>query len=124
MKALRILLAATLTFSAPHLIAQSPPPPPIDGVKKAVALRRLPFQGTVAAVDLRAKTFTFKTKDGKAHVHMLADYAVVEKATGHPATIQDVKIGDLVRGTRSKLDETHWEVTKLIIGPKKKPAAE
>ncbi len=124
MKALPILLAATLALSAAPLSAQSPPPPPIEGAKKAVALRRLPFQGTVAAVDVRAKTFTIKTKDGKAHLHLLADYATVEKATGHPATIQDVQVGDLVRGTRTKLEENRWEVIKLIIGPKRKPATE
>ena len=124
MSPLRLLLLATaLTLALQPLFAETPPPP-IDGVKKAVAGRLLPFQGTVAAVDLRAKTFTFKTKDGHEHIHRLADYGTVEKSTGHPATIQDVKVGDIVRGTRTKLDENHWEVIKLIIGPKKKPAAE
>ena len=124
MRPLRLLFLATaLTLSTHHLLAENPPPV-VDGVKKVVAGQRLPFQGTVAAVDLRAKTFTFKTKDGTEHIHRLADYGTVEKSTGHPATIADVKVGETVRGTRTKLDENHWEVIKLIIGPKKKPAAE
>ena len=123
MPPLRLLLLAAFTLTLQPLRAE-PPPPPIDGVKKAVAAQRLPFQGTVAAVDVRARTFTFKTKDGKEHIHRLADYGTVEKSTGHPATIADVKVGEVVRGTRTKLDENHWEVSTLIIGPKKKPATD
>lgn len=124
MKALHLLLAAALAIHAPYLLAQNPPPPPIEGAKKAVAPRRLPFQGTVAAVDVRMKTFIFKSKDGHEHLHVLADYGTVEKANGLPATIAEVKAGEVVRGTRTKLADHRWEVIKLIIGPKRKPATE
>ena len=41
-----------------------------------------------------------------------------------PGTIADVKVGEVVRGTRIKLGDNYWEVVSLLLGPKQKVATD
>lgn len=84
--------------------------------------RPLPFQGTVFRVNKTSNTFITKTKAGKEHVFHLTDKSKILKDDA-PATLDDIKSKQIVRGSRIKLGENKWEVVKVIIGAKPKVAA-
>ena len=87
--------------------------------KGADATRAVPYQGKVASVDAAAKTFTIKTQAGKEHVFAITDKTAITKDEG-AATFEDIKVGEVVRGTRTKKGEGQWEAVKVMIGPKEK----
>ena len=87
---------------------------PVNPLPKA---RPLPFQGKVDRVNKAAGTFTIKTKEGKEHIYHITPDTKIEKADG-PATIDDIKRDEIVRGSRIKLADYKWQAKKVIIGAK------
>lgn len=90
-------------------------PPESPKEKKAGPL---PFQGKVDTIDADGKKFTTKNKDGKMNTFNITDKTVITKDDA-PAKFADLKIGEVVRGTRIKKGEGEWDAVKVMIGPKK-----
>jgi hypothetical protein len=98
------------------------------GAEKAPAAdagagRALPFQATVEAIDPAAGTFTTKNKKGKVVTFTVSESTTITKNDA-PAKIEDVTVGETVRGTRTKSGEGQWAVTSLMIGAKDAAASQ
>jgi hypothetical protein len=97
--------------------------------EKPAEAKPIPYMAKVASVDAAAKTFTTKNKDGKENVFTVTDKTQITKGDA-PATFEDIKANEIVRGTRVKTGEAKWDAVKVMIGPKeaspkgKKGAAE
>ena len=85
--------------------------------KKAAAPRTLPYQGKVAALDPAAKTFVVKNREGKEHIFFVTEKTVITKDEA-PATFEEIKLDEFVRGTRLKIADGKWDAVKVMIGPK------
>ena len=77
--------------------------------------RAIPYHGTISAVDAGAKTFTITGKV-KSRVFKITDKSVLTKA-GAPATMQDVTVGELVRGSYLKQADGSMETKSVKLGP-------
>jgi hypothetical protein len=71
----------------------------------------------VEAIDPAAGTFTTKNKKGKVVTFTVSESTTITKNDA-PAKIEDVTVGETVRGTRTKSGEGQWAVTSLMIGAK------
>jgi hypothetical protein len=101
--------------------AKAADPAKSDESQKPVASKPIPYQGNVGSVDATAKTFTLKNKDGKEHVYTVTEKTQITSNEA-PATFDDIKVGEIVRGTRLKLGDAKWEAVKVMIGAKETPA--
>ncbi len=93
--------------------------------KPAAAAKAMPMYSEVSTIDVAAKTFTHKNKDGKEVKFVLTDKTEIKNGDA-AAKLEDIKVGDYVSGSRLKKSETEYEVVKISkFGPKaeKKPAA-
>jgi hypothetical protein len=108
------LMAAFAAFTSLNLHAadkdQKPP------AEKAGKSGHLPFHGKVVSVDKTAKTI----KVGERTFHVMGTTNV--NKTGKPATLDDVTVGEEVRGAYTEKDGK-LELLSLGIGPapEKKP---
>ena len=104
--------AAPAATPAPKAAA-TPAPKPAEKPAKT-----MPMYSEVTAIDVAAKTFTHKNKDGKEVKFVLTDKTEIKNGDA-AATLADVKVGDYVNGLRIKKSETEYEVVKISkFGPK------
>lgn len=87
--------------------------------------KTLPMNSRADSIDLKARTFTNKRKDGVEVKHVITDKTEIKQGEA-PAKLEDIKIGDYVSGSRKKVSETEYTVVKITkFGPKAaKPAAD
>ena len=72
----------------------------------------MPMYSEVTAIDVAAKTFTHKNKDGKEVKFVLTDKTEIKNGDA-AAKLEDIKVGDWVSGSRLKKSETEYEVIKI-----------
>jgi hypothetical protein len=77
------------------------------------AERATPFHGTVANVDLKAKTFTLGKE--KSRTYKITDKTVITR-NGQSAPIQDVTVNEEVRGSYWNIRDGGMEVKTLKLG--------
>lgn len=90
----------------------------------AKATRPMPMNSRVDEIDAAAKTFTQVTRDGKRVKHVITKDTEIKQGTSS-AKFDDIKVGDMVAGSRLKkaADGTEYEVVKITkFGAK--PAAD
>ena len=90
----------------------SPSPQPSS---HPAATRPLPFHGMIAAVDLKAKTFSVGKE--KARVFKVTNRTVLSKA-GAAATMKDVVVNEEIRGSYWKMADGTLEAKTVKLGPK------
>ena len=84
----------------------------------------MPMYSEVSTIDVAAKTFTHKNKDGKEVKFVLTDKTEIKNGDA-AAKLEDIKVGDYVSGSRLKKSETEYEVIKVSkFGPKAEKKAE
>jgi len=71
----------------------------------------LPFRGTVAAVDKTAKTITV----GERVFQVTSETRIFKQEK--PATLDDVKVGEAIRGSYKKTDEGKLVAQRIRVGP-------
>jgi hypothetical protein len=116
----RILIACVLTVSllSSGLILRA-----ADGASskpKSAAVsekpKRMPFYGSVKAVDLKAKTLTLKGKE-KDRVFLVTKTTRIHNS-GTTKKLTDVKVGRKVGGLAKANATGKWEVATLNLGVK------
>lgn len=82
--------------------------------------KKLPFHGKAAAVDTAAMTVTV----GTLVINVTSETKISKD--GKPATLEDIKVGDVVSGSYKKDDEGKLNASMIRDGikKKKKPAAD
>lgn len=109
------LMAAFAAFAALNVQAADKDQKPPSGEKGGKS-GHVPFHGKVVSVDKTAKTI----KVGERTFHVMGTTKV--NKTGKPATLDDVTVGEEVRGAYTEKDGK-LELLSLGIGPapEKKP---
>ena len=74
--------------------------------------KSMPMYSEVSTIDVAAKTFTHKNKDGKEVKFVLTDKTEIKNGDA-AAKLEDIKVGDYVSGSRLKKSETEYEVIKI-----------
>jgi hypothetical protein len=128
------LALPTTSFAGKKKDASTPAPaatpaPPADTAKKpaettpGATTKVMGMYIKVDAIDVAAKTFTHKKKDGTEVKFVLSDKTEIKNGTA-PATLADIKVGDTVSGSRIEKSKTEYEVVKItkfgIAAPKVK----
>lgn len=100
-----------------------------EGAKAAAAstdgARPLPMNARVDAIDAEGKSFTTnRKKDNVALKHIITDKTDIKNG-GAAATFADIKVGDMVAGSRIRKSDTEFEVVKITKfgAPAKKDAS-
>ena len=119
---LTLLTAASLTYTfgaATTAVAAEPPAKAGAGAPKAASeAKTIPMHSRADVIDLTARTFTNKRKDGVAVKHTLTPATEI-KQEGAAARLEDIKVGDYVSGSRKKVSDTEYTVIKITkFGPK------
>ncbi|MEQ1859071.1 MAG: hypothetical protein ABMA13_03980 [Chthoniobacteraceae bacterium] len=131
------VIVPTATFAAEKKAPKKEGAAPAAEAKKpaaeGAATKPIAMNNRVDSIDVAAKSFVTKRKDGYDVKHVLSPTAEVKNA-GAAAKFEDIKVGDTVAGSRIKKSETEYEVVKITkFGPAapraakegaKKPAAE
>ena len=97
-------------------------PAEVPAKKEEVKARPLPMNSRVDEIDAAAKTFTQNTREGKKVKHVITNKTEIKQGTSS-AKFEDIKVGDIVAGSRLKktADGTEYEVIKITkFGPKPK----
>lgn len=89
---------------------------------KEAPAKAIPFQGTVAAIDAAARTFTLsgKTKE-KERVFKVGDGTEII-LDNQQSNFKAITVGELVRGQAYKRADG-WDAKKVMIGPKEEGPA-
>ena len=86
------------------------------------AAKPMPMYARADSIDVSAKTFTMKTKDGREIKHVLSDKTEIKNGEA-AAKLEDIKEGDWVSGTRMKKSDTEYDVVKITkFSPKAEKA--
>lgn len=87
--------------------------PAAEGKKpaKAVTGKPITMYARVDSIDTAGKSFIHKTKEGEMK-HVLAATAEIKNAKAD-AKFEDIKVGDMVSGSRIRKSATEYEVTKI-----------
>lgn len=112
---------AAAPAAAPAAEAKPAPAKPVE----AKAPKPIPFSAEVTTIDAAAKSFTHKNKDGKEVKFVVTGTTEIKNGEA-AAKFEDIKVGDVVSGSRIKKSDTEYEVVKITkFGPKaeKKAAA-
>ena len=126
MKDLLIRIAA-LTFILGLTTHSMAAPTPAPGAKPAAEAmpgeaRTIPMYCRADAIDLAARTFTLKRRDGVEVKHVITPTTEIKQGPT-AAGLQDIKAGDYVSGSRRKVSETQYIVIKITkFGPKTEKA--
>ena len=91
-----------------------------DDAKEA---RPLPMNARVDEIDAAGKTFTQNTREGKKVKNVITSKTEIKQGRDS-AKFEDIKVGDMVAGSRLKknAEGTEYEVIKITkFGPKPKP---
>src|SRR5947199_137111 len=111
------LLTAAMVFTGPATEAaegatdKSTQTPKSEGKQK-----RMPFSGKVSAVDKTTKTVTLEGRE-KSRTFQITSATKITK-DGKPAVLDDVIVGQTVRGLAKETATGKWEVVTLNIGAK------
>lgn len=97
--------------SAAASATMAPAAPPSASTK----MRAIPFQGMIASVDAKAKTFTIAGKE-KSRSFKITTTTVITKA-GAAATMKDVVANEEVRGSYFKMADGSLEAKSVKVGP-------
>ena len=108
-------------------IVALPNVPGADGMSEraaALASLRAEFPAAAAEIDAAAKTITQVAKDGKKSTNSVTATTVIENDK-KPAKFEDIKVGDMVSGNRTKTGDGTYDIVKITkFGAKaEKPAA-
>jgi hypothetical protein len=79
----------------------------------------VPFHGKVASVDKSAKTVTLDDKN-KRTFHVTSETKIMKNEK--PATLDDVTVGEDIRGSYKKNDDQTMSLRSLYIGTKPEAA--
>jgi len=109
---LRVTPAPKTKGSPSPKTTPSPSPQPSS---HPAATRPLPFHGLIAAVDLKAKTFSVGKE--KARVFKVTNRTVLSKA-GAAATMKDAVVNEEIRGSYWKMADGTLEAKTVKLGPK------
>ncbi|MEA3187999.1 MAG: hypothetical protein QOD99_1829 [Chthoniobacter sp.] len=93
--------------------ALASPSPTTEAKAKA-----LPFKGKIASVDKDKKTFSVESKKGEGRTFTVPASAKLLKNETETATWDDLKVGEVVRGTYLKSADGTMEVGSLKLGAK------
>jgi hypothetical protein len=90
--------------------------------KEDAKARPLPMNARVDEIDAAGKTFTQTTREGKKVKHVITNKTEIKQGKDS-AKFDEIKVGDIVAGSRLKknADGTEYEVVKITkFGPKPK----
>ena len=93
--------------------ADAPNDTPAGKTEKKAKYR--PFNGTVKAVNLQAKTI--KLQGDKAQEFAIGTETVIKK-DGQPATLDNIAVGDKVGGRARETSDGKWEAVSIKFGTK------
>src|SRR6266568_4434048 len=110
------ILASCLLSILPG--SQAAEKPAEETPPKTKAGGRLPFHGTVSAIDKSAKTITLEEKE-KNRAFQVTSATRIHK-DGKPATLDEVAVGETARGTYHE-KEGKLELNTLRVGKTGKP---
>jgi hypothetical protein len=99
--------------------AETAKPAKKDDAKEA---RPLPMNARVDEIDAAGKTFTQTTREGKKVKHVITNKTDIKQGKDS-AKFEEIKVGDIVAGSRVKknAEGTEYEVIKITkFGPKPK----
>ncbi len=108
-----VLLAAV---TLPTTVLAAPPADPAPKSTSAVSARPYPFRGTIARVDIEARTVTLESRT-TPRVLRIGEQSVLEK-DGKPAVLTEIRSGDYLRGQIRKTEEGHETIVKAVAGPR------
>lgn len=83
---------------------------------------KLPFSGTVSAVDKTAMTVSVKKKESEKSY--LITYSTKITKDGKPATLDDAKVGEECGGSYKKTEDGKLEAVSIRFGPKPEKKAD
>lgn len=86
-----------------------------DSATGAGKVRAVPFQGVIAALDERARTFTITGK-GSARSFKITETTVITRAE-QAATMKDIVANEEVRGSYYKMPDGSLEAKTVKLGP-------
>jgi lysyl-tRNA synthetase class II len=108
--------AATATKpAAPAGAKSSDAAKPAEKEKEVLkALKPMPMNSRVDEIDAAGKTFTQVTRDGRRIKHVITTKTEINQGKDR-AKFEDIKVGDIVAGSRLKknADGTEYEVIKI-----------
>jgi len=120
-KILTLSLACVIALGgAFHLEAATAASPSPEPAPTAPA-RPIPFNGKIFAVDKAAKTFSTQNKEKKIRIFEINAETKIAK-NNKPATFDDLKDGDEIRGSALKKGDGRFDVLSVNIGPRPDPA--
>ena len=103
------------TPTAPEKVVGETKPAP---EKATGEVKPLPMHSRADVIDVKARTFTSKRKDGVEVKHVLISSTEIHQGDT-PAKLEDIKVGDYVSGLRQKVSPTEYTVIKITkFGPK------
>lgn len=107
---------------APAAAAEKPKAAP--AAEKPKDSKPIPMYIHAAEIDAAAKTITQVAKDGKKSTNSVTATTVIENDK-KPAKFEDIKVGDMVSGNRTKTGDNTYDIVKITkFGAKaEKPAA-
>lgn len=74
--------------------------------------RPIPMYTRVDTIDLAGKSFTHKNKDGREVRFILTSQTSIRN-NGVSAKFEDIKVGDVVAGSRYKKSDTEYELKSI-----------
>lgn len=89
-----------------------------ETAEKVTGPKPLPMNLRADVIDAKAKTITMKRKSDGAEVkHVVTDKTEIKNGEA-AAKFGDIKVGDMVGGTRIKKSDTEYEIVKITkFGP-------
>ena len=117
------LLALAVPFSATAKKKATPTPSPAASpspTATAAAMKKprsIPYHGKIGAVDAAAKTFTV----GSRTFRITSETTITK--SGSPAGINDIVVGEEVRGSYWKHDDGSLDARSVKLGPKEASGA-
>ena len=81
----------------------------------APSTRPIPYNGTIFTVDKTGRSFSTQNKERKIRVFAVTSETKITK-NNKPASFDDLKAGDDIRGTALKKGEGRFDVISVIIG--------
>lgn len=103
------------TSAAPKKEAAAPaatPAPKPAAAPAAPAAKALSMYTKVDSIDAQTKTFTHTNKDGTVVKFVVTDTTDIKNGEA-AAKLEDIKVGDMVSGSRIKKSATEYEVVKI-----------
>ena len=96
---------------------ESPVASPSPEPASTAPSRPIPFNGKIFAVDKVARTFSTQNKEKKTRIfEITAETKIVRN--NKPATFDDLKDGEEIRGSAMKKGDGRFDVLSVNIGPR------